>query len=519
MKNVNKTKKYVTSVFIVFIMMVMIIESWSPIVYGTESRERDTVLAFTSDVHNKEETGAVSRLVSWIDKVEEMYGGIDEMSFCGDMANGKDESLTKDYWPLVQECMDAVDEKGIDAIYTTGNHEYKPGNFGQISNSAKARFTLNSEAAVGDNYRIYCLGTEGGNYFYSVSQIEKLSSYLKQAGNDKPIFIVTHFPLHNYRNRSTTNADKLINTINKATTNNTPNDKSDDKTIVFIWGHNHTIDDVHYDGIYKPKAKVQYDPFGNYKTLNFYYAAAGCMSDSDYSIGSGFVKGKGLVVTIDSKNNLNFAYHNTNGKNVTEVTPRIAKTTKPIIAAKGIASGKNAVNISWNKIGQADRYEVYLAKCNTSKKKYKFKKVKTLNGKTYKWKKTGLSPKTYYKFYVVAKKKYGNEYRTIARSKDGHFITSNNLGAYTNPKSLTLSKYNITLKKGQSSLLKGSVAKYNKKKKLATSHAELLRFVSSDMNIAVVNEKGKITAKGKGSCKIYVQTINGIWKICNVSVK
>ena len=37
--------------------------------------------------------------------------------------------------------------------------------------------------------------------------------------------------------------------------------------------------------------------------------------------------------------------------------------------------------------------------------------------------------------------------------------------------------------------------------------------------VAKVNDNGKITAVHKGTCTIYVQTINGIWKTCKVTVK
>ena len=35
----------------------------------------------------------------------------------------------------------------------------------------------------------------------------------------------------------------------------------------------------------------------------------------------------------------------------------------------------------------------------------------------------------------------------------------------------------------------------------------------------MVTAGGKVTAKAKGSCKIYVQTVNGIWKTCTIKVK
>ncbi|MBQ6623542.1 MAG: hypothetical protein IJH57_02875 [Mogibacterium sp.] len=200
--------------------------------------------------------------------------------------------------------------------------------------------------------------------------------------------------------------------------------------------------------------------------------------------------------------------------------PTPAKSTaKPVLVAKGIASGKTSVNISWNKVAGADRYAIYLAKCNYKGKKYSFKRVKVVNANTLKWKKTKLSKKTAYKFYVVAEKKQGSTYKTLAKSIDGHFLTGNLRGKYTNPKSLKLSKSAYTLKKGRSATIKGSVSKVRKGKKLTTSHAATYRYTSNNPSVATVNSKGKITAKGQGTAVIYVQTINGIWKTCKVTVK
>lgn len=121
---------------------------------------------------------------------------------------------------------------------------------------------------------------------------------------------------------------------------------------------------------------------GNSKTLNFYYAAAGCMSDSEYTAGSASVKGKGLVVKVGSDNGLSFNYYNENGKVVSLNPPRRVPLAKAVLAAKGITRGKKTVTISWNKVTGSDRYLVYLAKCNTGKKKYKYKKIKTVNAST-----------------------------------------------------------------------------------------------------------------------------------------
>ena len=160
-----------------------------------------------------------------------------------------------------------------------------------------------------------------------------------------------------------------------------------------------------------------------------------------------------------------------------------------------------------------------MTKCNVKGKKYKIKKVKTVSGKTFKWKKSKLAKKTSYRFFVVAMQKSGSSYKKVQKSLTGHVFTGNVKGKYTNPKSLKLKKTAVSLAKGKTYTLKGTVRKVKAGKKLGTKHARLLRFINSDPKIATVNAKGKITAKAKGTCVIYVQTINGIWKTCKVTVK
>ena len=51
-----------------------------------------TVLAFTSDVHNKVTNESAERLDSWINNVENIHGKIDVFAFGGDMGDSDDET-------------------------------------------------------------------------------------------------------------------------------------------------------------------------------------------------------------------------------------------------------------------------------------------------------------------------------------------------------------------------------------------------------------------------------------------
>ncbi|MBQ6551488.1 MAG: metallophosphoesterase, partial [Lachnospiraceae bacterium] len=289
-----------------------------------------SVLAFTSDTHNKSGNVAANRLKEWLTNVKEKLGTngkVDVMAFGGDMAGAG----ASGYWDLTKADMDVVAEAGVTGVYTTGNHEIASGGdfkyasytSGAYKNDAiRGKFEVNKTSAEGDNYIVYCLGSESDTQSYS-NQVSSLTSFLSSAGNNKVIFIITHFPLHYFSNgysRTTTGASQIIDVLNNAVTNN-------NQTIVFLWGHNHTLSDTYYDQIYGPGGtnSISYNSSGSSKTINFYYGGAGCMSDYENTYntnsGSAFVKGKGLLVTVASSGNtatLNFAYYDENGTDVTE---------------------------------------------------------------------------------------------------------------------------------------------------------------------------------------------------------
>ena len=140
---------------------------------GKEAEDDVTVLAFSSDVHNGGDKSsrndiAANRLQAWIQNVERKYGDIEVMAFGGDMASYYVPE--EDYWAYTQHAMDAVSAEIENVIYTTGNHEYNPGNLGNGNTyEPQKEFKINTPAVEGSNYRIYCLGS-----------MSSTSSYLEQ---------------------------------------------------------------------------------------------------------------------------------------------------------------------------------------------------------------------------------------------------------------------------------------------------------------------------------------------------
>ena len=57
------------------------------------------------------------------------------------------------------------------------------------------------------------------------------------------------------------------------------------------------------------------------------------------------------------------------------------------------------------------------------------------------------------------------------------------------------------------------------KKHIPKSHGAKFRYKSSDTGIATVDKNGKIKGIKKGTCTIYVYSINGLTKKAKVTVK
>ena len=310
---------------------------------ATKAADDLTVLAFSSDVHNTSDNQAANRIGTVTDIILNEYGKIDAFGMCGDMGGA---SLGEsEFWTCSKSVMDVVANKGITGVYTTGNHEFYNGKFDTTTNSVKNRYKLEEEGMVGDNFIIYCLGTDnwsGNSDNYPTSQINKMKTDLAAYGTDKPIIVLCHFPLHaasgsgggwGGMSRSTTNADLVIDALNEAAARG--------QKIVLLWGHNHTVSDEMYDQIFDPGSSITYKS-GSSKQINFYYGAAGCGSDSEYGSGSAYVKGKALCLTINNKDQLSFTYYDARGNNVTEGG---TFTEQDPVLATGITLSDSAITL------------------------------------------------------------------------------------------------------------------------------------------------------------------------------
>ncbi|MBQ7741030.1 MAG: leucine-rich repeat protein [Eubacterium sp.] len=171
---------------------------------------------------------------------------------------------------------------------------------------------------------------------------------------------------------------------------------------------------------------------------------------------------------------------------------------------------KNAITVSWKKKSGAKYYVIYGNKCGNSNK---YKKLARVTGNTYTQKK--LKKGTYYKYLICA---FDKNNKLIANSNTLHIATLGGKNGNFKSVKTAAKKNKVTLaKKGKKFKLKAKGVPANKKLKVANHRA--IKYESSNTKVATVNSKGVITAKKKGSCKVYVYAQNGVYKTIKVKVK
>jgi hypothetical protein len=172
---------------------------------------------------------------------------------------------------------------------------------------------------------------------------------------------------------------------------------------------------------------------------------------------------------------------------------------------------KTAVSFKWKKDKNAKYYIVYGSKCG---KKNSFKKIKKVKTTSFTQKK--LKKGTYYKYIVAA---FDKNDKLIGTTCTMHIATKG--GKVTNYKKVTTAakKNKVTLKKkGKTFSLKGKGVQEEKKLKVNVHRG--IRYESSNPAVATVGFKnGKVTAKKKGTCYIYVYGQNGKFVKVKVTVK
>ncbi len=179
-------------------------------------------------------------------------------------------------------------------------------------------------------------------------------------------------------------------------------------------------------------------------------------------------------------------------------------STFSLLQAKGVPKSKSSIKLSWKKVKGAAKYVIYGNKCG---KRNKYKKIKEISGTSYTQKK--LKKGTYYKYLVVAVS--GD--KALAVSQTVHVATKG--GTVGNNTAVKLSKTKVSMNKGESKTVKATLKTGRLKVKIHRKVA----WASSNVSVAKVNKKGKISGVKKGTCYVYAYAQNGIFAKVKVKIK
>lgn len=177
-------------------------------------------------------------------------------------------------------------------------------------------------------------------------------------------------------------------------------------------------------------------------------------------------------------------------------------------------SGDNALRLIWNQVPGADGYELYGGRCNTTTRRYETVMITTLTSPTMTaWICENLKKNIYYKFVIRAYRLQNGTKTYLARSPVTRMSTGG--GTYDTIDDVMVEKDNITLAVGKKSAIKATLEAGGKKLRLHQS----LSYESDKPAVATVDSKGRIRAKERGTCIIYVYARNGKYTTVKVTVK
>jgi len=189
--------------------------------------------------------------------------------------------------------------------------------------------------------------------------------------------------------------------------------------------------------------------------------------------------------------------------------------TQRLLLATAATSGNTSVRVKWTKVEDADGYDVYMTMCGRND----FKQVASRSAsKSRTVTVSSLKKKTTYKFYVKAWTRENGKKTYIATSPKVHIITGGSSSKFTNPKKVKVKRSSYSLKPGKTATIRAAVTG-QKKGRSILKHDGLIRHITSDAKVATVNSRGKITARGRGTCTIYVMAANGLYAKVKVTVK
>lgn len=198
--------------------------------------------------------------------------------------------------------------------------------------------------------------------------------------------------------------------------------------------------------------------------------------------------------------------------------PAKVKVKQLLLEATKIKS--TSTKLVWETLPDAEGYDLYQSKCNVGTKTYKVKYTKTFkDGEKHTYQLKGLKKGVWYKNRIYAWKMVDGKKVIIGKSLTVHHYHKKNKdkSKWSNPTGIKLSKTKLTIAKGKTAKLTAK-ALVPAKKNLG-KHGKKIRYVVSNSAIVSVSSNGKVKAKKKGKCTIYVVVQSGLKKKVKVTVK
>ena len=173
-------------------------------------------------------------------------------------------------------------------------------------------------------------------------------------------------------------------------------------------------------------------------------------------------------------------------------------------------ASKTSTTLSYKRKALVDGYLILGGKCGED-----MVELADLPAKTTSYTFKNLKQGTYYKYQVKAYRIIDGKQVIIMTSKVVHSITESK--TYANPTRVTTDTTSLKLVVGETETVTSQVVlPKNKKMK---DHTAVIRYESSNKEIASVNKNGKISAKVKGICYVYAYAQNGVYKRIKVNVE
>ena len=187
-------------------------------------------------------------------------------------------------------------------------------------------------------------------------------------------------------------------------------------------------------------------------------------------------------------------------------------------AGLGATAGANFLRVAWGKVPGAQGYDVLA--CAHGKKFGSPIKVARASATQVRIPLSVLgSTSSCYKVKVRAWRMVGGKKVYLEKSLVLH-VAKKGAAKQTNALQVWVAKSVRTLHVGGTAKLGARTVKANTKKKLLSAkHAARLCYWSTDKAVATVSKSGKVTARGKGTCKVYAMAQNGKKAVVEVTVK